>query len=659
MSAALREGPSYDGALYWTPLYQQPPPYPTAGGSVQHVHYQAPHPMYTGMMPQPGHPAVYAPPPAPLLSNRVYPAAHGLHAYPVPLPDHSIAQYGPSAYVQHPSQHRSFHRDGAMQQQVQSRFAPHDYRSEGDYRNWQQQQQQQQDMAGGELLSSRLPRMAAVVRAPANAQKADAVDHDHPSFDRPPHRSAPPALVPRSREPSANEQSVASNSAIARAINGEPVEYDLVPNISPVPPPPPIERSAVPLADLAVHMVWEACALGVAYLDGALPADATGLSMSSRMTTLLRSIAHNVQRPQQLRASPGHQQLSHPHTPELYGAIGDGRLRKVSRMSLDDGYMSGDSSPSSSAPGTPADETIADRRRRLASMGLLNNDADQSCDSLSVDDPIEAIVRAEQSKTSMSRLHPSEPTNAFRQFVKQVLTATLVAPEDLVLALLFVARMPCSLVLPSTPPEPGSNLSDEASAIKAAPFKTILGALMLANKTLQDNSYRNETFASVSGIPLSDVNQIEMFVYSALNFDTAVTDDIWRSWLDFVVDRSLGNGNLGQRVDVHAALRRLSRATDRSALVSPVVRSSPIFAARPVTPPNSSASAIAHVNLDASGPLESPLHYDGRKQLGPAPSPVRWPTSRVSSGAGSHDLASAPKPFAFGHCLPLAVGVSC
>ncbi|KAM0791423.1 hypothetical protein ACM66B_005882 [Microbotryomycetes sp. NB124-2] len=623
MSGALREGPSYDGAFYWQPHYRQQPPQPqayvVAGGPTHHAHYQAPHSMYPGVL----QPAAYAPPPAPLLSSRVYRPPHGVPAYPMHAVDVTMAQYAPSVFVQHPAQH-------AFAQQQQAMQAPHPRYALYDHRradlDWQQQQQQ--SIQAG----------------------ADAVDHDHPSFDRPPHRSSAPAVVSRSREPSASEQSIASNSAVARAVNGEPVEYDLVANVSAVPPPPPIERSAVPLADLAVHMVWEACALGVAYLDGTVPTGASSLSS--------HTLRDGVQQ-QQVWSSPTRQQISHPHTPELYGAIGDGRLRKVSRMSLDDGYTSGDSSPDSSTPGTPGDESVTERRRRLASMGLLTTDCNVSSDRLSFDDPIESVARPVQSKSSSSRLHPAEPTNAFRQFVKQVLTATLVAPEDLVLALYFVARMPCSSMLPATPPEPGSNLSDEASAIKAAPFKVILGALMLANKTLQDNSYRNETFASVSGIPLKDVNQLEIFVYSALNFDTAVTDDVWRSWLDHIVDRSLGHGNLGHRADVHAALRRLSRAADRSASISPVSHSSPVFVARPVTPPNSSASALAHINLDASGPLESPLHYNGRKQLGPAPSPVRWPAPRVSTGPVHRDVSGAPKSFSFGHCLPLAVGVSC
>lgn len=176
-------------------------------------------------------------------------------------------------------------------------------------------------------------------------------------------------------------------------------------------------------------------------------------------------------------------------------------------------------------------------------------------------------------------------------------------------------------------------------------------------QTLQDNSYRNETFAAVSGIPLADVNELEIFTYAALGFDTAVGEDAWRSWLDVVVDRSLGAGNLGLRSDVHAALRRLANVTNRplSTPASSAI-SSPVFdRRRAMTPPNS-AAAIAHVNLDASGPLESPLHLDGRRRL--APSPTRWTGFSRDFQAGANVFETSHlRSFGFEQRLP--VGVSC
>ncbi|KAK4056735.1 hypothetical protein OIO90_002287 [Microbotryomycetes sp. JL221] len=673
---------------------------------------------------QHAHVGTYTAPPAPLVSSRAYQGAHGPYQpsfdRPVVSSFTSAPHYGSLGYG-HPPQHPAYYRhpqpqsgQGPVVEAAAASYdqygAPRAYAhahcsqqqsvadtyarqrvvvDQGYVAGWHQHHHQPDAVAGGELFDPFGTRTAVMVpyeSARASANVVAAVDHDHPSFDKPPHRSNVNTATVKvlSNESSSGEQPVASHSAVVRAINGDAVEYDLVANVSPVPPPPPIERSAVPLADLAAHMVWEACALGVAALDGEVPAGANALSLTSDMFSKPGS-GDSVSPPMRQRelsasstGSPVRHRQSHPHTPELYGAIGDGRMRKVSRMSLNDGYISGDSSPGSSAPGTPGEERLVDRRRRLATMGLFDESDDYEMQDLNevnvlkLDDPVDPVVRSTAHKTAFTRTFPVEPTSAFRQFVRQVLTATLVAPEDLILALYYVARTPSSSILPPTTPEPGSNLSAEASAIKAAPFKIILGALMLANKTLQDNSYRNETFAAVSGIPLRDVNELEIHLYAALNFDTAVDDSVWRSWLEVVVDRSLGRGNLGHRADVHAALRRMCRAVEnqqrvRQALRAPVTPqqvTATLFdsSTRPVTPPNPTASAIANVNLDASGPLESPLHQDGRRRLAPPPpsaSPVRW--SRVASSVGNrynrHELSNAERF----HCLPMpmAVNVSC
>lgn len=145
---------------------------------------------------------------------------------------------------------------------------------------------------------------------------------------------------------------------------------------------------------------------------------------------------------------------------------------------------------------------------------------------------------------------------------------------------------------------------------------------LIPQQTLQDNSYRNETFAAVSGIPLKDVNELEAFVFGALGFDVAVREDVWKPWLDVVIERSrAGRGNTGSRVEVSAALQRLVRATLQNG--SSPAPSSPIVIAidRPSTPVNS-ASLIAEVNLDASGPLESPLRFDRNARYA-AESPTR------------------------------------
>ena len=470
------------------------------------------------------------------------PAAAAAH-FTLPPPAQYAAHYGvqQQQQQQHPVQHH--HQDEAIRATWESRRAESASRATLD----------------SEHLAHLLDRLA---------QSADsrgiphADEYDHPSHSRPPHR----ADVPHDEPVTAFQQQ-------------HHTTYDLIPNVSSVPPPPPVELSAVPLADLATEMVWEAVRRG--YLHGIESA----VSSASAPIGVIGQPARNGPR------------RSHGAA-EQFGIIGDRR-----------GAMAHE-----------AFEDAAARRQRLADLGF----------------PGQARAAA--------AAFPAEPSSAFRAFVKQILTATLVAPEDIVLALYYVSRMPLDQIIPSTPAERGQDA--QTTSFKAAPFKIVLGALMLANKQLQDNSYRNETFATVSGIPLVDVNALEAHVFKALSFDVALREDKWLAWLGAVVEyyRS-SRGVLGHRLAVQEALARLIVAAQRSVeapSVQVVTGESPAVAAAaaplsssasssslesvataassieecPSTPQHSAqqSSYLEHVNLDASGPLESPLHFDARRR---------------------------------------------
>jgi len=215
------------------------------------------------------------------------------------------------------------------------------------------------------------------------------------------------------------------------------VLYDLIPNTSSVPPPPPVELSAVPLADLAVEMVWEACRQGF---------------LVARDNQIAAAHAASSQRRRSGR--------------ESFGTIGDGRLRSSSA----DGFASDNSSVSSSSPGTPGVVSVQEeeaRRQRLANLGLS--------DFMNF-----STSRKSSIPTLSSSVFPVEPSVAFRQFVKQILSATLVTPEDLVLALYYVSQIAPTDIIPPTPAEGGQDA--QTTSFKAAPFKIFLGSLMIANK---------------------------------------------------------------------------------------------------------------------------------------------------------------------------------
>lgn len=293
------------------------------------------------------------------------------------------------------------------------------------------------------------------------------VDHDHPSFDR------PPCAAPHSSAlPNGSQYSTSPN---------EPVEYQLVSNMNPVPPPPPIEKSAVPLADLATELIWDACRYAATS-----PSSDRSISSLDRWSGRRSSMVDELPALRFSHLIKPHSQ-SAPQTPELFGAVGEGRRRRQRQASSSSSSSDGASdvsSPSSSSPGTPGgsllfEAVVAKKSIRLGGLGL-----DFEYEEMKADE-MDAQVRKlshlpPPPPTALPPTLAPEPSPAFRQFVKQVLTATLLAPEDLVLAVRYIASLPLSSMIP---PTTSSRKGDaQASAVKAAPFKLVLGGLMLANK---------------------------------------------------------------------------------------------------------------------------------------------------------------------------------
>ena len=416
-------------------------------------------------MAPPAYPALfgYAPPqpfyPAP------YPVAYGPYSAqpsPAPFTSHRFAQ--PQGYVRAaaPPPYRVYEQQ--LANYGYGEFGEVDSRARSDSRGrWEGRHGGSIGAAQGRgiarqdsstlLLGEHRRRFVeSAVTYPARPRVV-AVDHDHPSFGRPPHRSN--VVVP---------------APVETAAPG--VEYQLIPNTCAVPPPPPVERSAVPLADLATEMVWAAC-LSAAATNA--PAPASQPQQWPKTLFDREEMFGRRRSPSSRSIDDSTRSSSTPRTPELYyGAIGEGR-----RSETPVGASSEDSSPSSSSPCTPISTGMAGLPSKHSPgyrVGLAEDGGFESS--------IEAIrihaQKLSQVPQKSSTALPAEPSPAFRQFVTQILTATLVAPEDIVLALYYISTLPASSMIPPT--AASTTESAAVSAIKAAPFKLVLGALMLANK---------------------------------------------------------------------------------------------------------------------------------------------------------------------------------
>lgn len=348
-------------------------------------------------------------------------------------------------------------------------------------------------------------------------------------------------------------------------------EWQLIaPDATAIPPPPPIEKSAFPLAALATDLVWDA------FLNASnrnSPMSTSSNSSSGQFASAGGSpdIALNRHGRNALSSSPRAPGL-HQRTPSKtvsplsgkhdrsrsisagldsdtggaaqqarsFGAIG--RERKP-RPSVETSPGSDMSSPASSAPGTPAMDswTVTGHAEshhqqrssnplaaRFGSSGYWSDDdqvmSDAHAGKQASLPPISTLLRPAFQQHSQRFGSVTPPMALFEQ-VQGLLRATLVSQQVLLLALYYVARIPQTS--PLYPPA----TSQSALQSTSAPFKLLLAALVVANKHLDDNSFRNSTWAQVANVALPEVNALEFSLLAGLNFDINVEAPDWLAYL--------------------------------------------------------------------------------------------------------------------------------
>lgn len=108
------------------------------------------------------------------------------------------------------------------------------------------------------------------------------------------------------------------------------------------------------------------------------------------------------------------------------------------------------------------------------------------------------------------------PTTGFRKWVTTILATTQVAPNVVILALLFIHRL--KKTNPSVKGKPGSE------------YRLLTVALMLGNKFLDDNTYTNKTWAEVSGISVQEVHIMEVEFLSNMRYNLFTSMKNWEEW---------------------------------------------------------------------------------------------------------------------------------
>ncbi|CAO3700735.1 unnamed protein product [Rhizopus stolonifer] len=106
---------------------------------------------------------------------------------------------------------------------------------------------------------------------------------------------------------------------------------------------------------------------------------------------------------------------------------------------------------------------------------------------------------------------------AFKQFIHRVLKATQISSTCIIVALYYVQRLRSAY--PNMQASTGSEV------------RLFTTALVLANKYLEDSTFTNKTWSSVSGIPVKELNIMEMEFLSELDFNICIPQAQFYQWV--------------------------------------------------------------------------------------------------------------------------------
>lgn len=251
---------------------------------------------------------------------------------------------------------------------------------------------------------------------------------------------------------------------------------------------------------------------------------------------------------------------------------------------------------------------------------------------------------------------PLHLTNA----VHSLLMSTLLQPSAVLLALWYIARLPVFFGAAGLGPEhvkerrfraellgDGRGNVDGESAEGTATFRLILLGFMLANKWLDDHTFSNKTWHTISNVPVQSLNRLEYFALDILSHDLSVSPPAWSEWLKHLLlyHHSLSSSLFPQPISRPSSCpRSVLRSTIQEIMEAPLGSPSdePVFLGvdqrlrEKFGLSNSFGDADSiDIDLDEDGPLRE--EYLPRRRAGDSNA-----SRRFTPGGGSSMLSHNP-----------------
>lgn len=78
--------------------------------------------------------------------------------------------------------------------------------------------------------------------------------------------------------------------------------------------------------------------------------------------------------------------------------------------------------------------------------------------------------------------------------------------------------------------------NDREAMEKNAPFRLILLGCMLANKWLDDHTFSNKTWQTISNVPIESLNKLEALALDIFSYDLSTSPRVWCQWLTHLAE---------------------------------------------------------------------------------------------------------------------------
>ncbi|KAF9247002.1 hypothetical protein BU15DRAFT_39031 [Melanogaster broomeanus] len=210
--------------------------------------------------------------------------------------------------------------------------------------------------------------------------------------------------------------------------------------------------------------------------------------------------------------------------------------------------------------------------------------------------------------------------------VHSLLMSTLLQPSAILLALWYITRLPVYLGAGGLGPEHVKErrfrvelLGDTHDGVDGDPleatatFRIIVLGCMLANKWLDDHTFSNKTWHTISNVPVQLLNKLEYFALDVFSHDLSIPPSAWSQWLSHLLSyhHSLSTTTYPQPISRPASNpQSIIRKTIQEIMEAPLGYSSngPVFLGveqrlREKFGLSSSSDESFDIDLDKDGPL--------------------------------------------------------